>query len=123
MQSLEYVFNALTLKQTLTLSCSLGHVLSSSDHIREVHNSFSKSSPFSMDPSAFPEREKEDAYHFVAYLPINDILYELDGLRRFPIMHAPVEGDWLDTVRETIEQRIATYPAGSVSLIHDSSML
>ncbi|KGB74731.1 ubiquitin carboxyl-terminal hydrolase L5 [Cryptococcus deuterogattii 99/473] len=95
-------------------SLDLGHVLSSSDHIREVHNSFSKSSPFSMDPSAFPEREKEDAYHFVAYLPVNDILYELDGLRRSPIMHAPVEDDWLNTARETIEQRIATYPAGSL---------
>ncbi|OXG98332.1 ubiquitin carboxyl-terminal hydrolase L5, partial [Cryptococcus neoformans A1-35-8] len=72
------------------------------------------SSPFSMDPSAFPEREKEDAYHFVAYLPVNGILYELDGLRRSPLMHAPVEDDWLDTARETIENRIATYPPGSL---------
>ncbi|TYJ54308.1 hypothetical protein B9479_005067 [Cryptococcus floricola] len=92
----------------------LGHIVSSSDRIREVHNSFSKSSPFSMDPSAFPEREKEDAYHFVAYLPVNGILYELDGLRRSPLMHAPVEDDWLDTARETIEDRIATYPPGSL---------
>lgn len=70
-----------------------------------------------MDPSAFPDREKEDAYHFVTYLPIRDVLYELDGLRRMPVMHAPVEGDgWLDQARETIEARIAAYPAGSVSL-------
>ncbi|ODO03153.1 hypothetical protein I350_05998 [Cryptococcus amylolentus CBS 6273] len=102
-------------KPSLTLyDCSLGHIVSSSDQIREVHNSFSKSSPFSMDPSAFPEREKEDAYHFVAYLPVNGILYELDGLRRSPLMHAPVEDDWLDTARETIENRIATYPPGSL---------
>ena len=51
----------------------------------------------------------------MAYLPVNGILYELDGLRRNPIMHAAVEGDWLDQARETIEARIATYPAGSVS--------
>ncbi|WWD22144.1 hypothetical protein CI109_106633 [Kwoniella shandongensis] len=97
-------------------SQDLGHILSSSPHIREVHNSFSKSSPFALDPTAFPDREKEDAYHFVAYLPINGILYELDGLRRNPIMHAPVEeGDaWLDTARETIESRIGTYPPGSL---------
>lgn len=94
---------------------SLGHVLSSSDRIREVHNSFARSSPFSMDPSAFPEREKEDAYHFVAYLPVNGVLYELDGLRRTPVMHAAVEHDWLVQARETIEARIATYPPGSVS--------
>jgi ubiquitin carboxyl-terminal hydrolase L5 len=68
-----------------------------------------------MDPSAFPEREKEDAYHFVTYLPVHDVLYELDGLRRTPVMHAAVEGDWLETARETIEARIAAYPAGSVS--------
>lgn len=59
--------------------------------------------------------EKEDAYHFVAYLPVNGVLYELDGLRPNPIMHAAVEGDWLDVARETIEARIATYPPGSVS--------
>ncbi|WVR04462.1 hypothetical protein IAU60_001465 [Kwoniella sp. DSM 27419] len=99
-------------------SQDLGHLVSSSPSIREVHNSFSKSSPFSMDPSAFPDREKEDAYHFVAYLPVNGILYELDGLRRNPIMHAPVtegeNGEWLETARETIEQRIGTYPPGSL---------
>jgi ubiquitin carboxyl-terminal hydrolase L5 len=98
----------------LLLPHSLGHVVASSDRIREVHNSFSKTSPFSLDPSAIPEREKEDAYHFVAYLPVNGVLYELDGLRAAPIMHAAVEGDWLDQARETIEARIATYPPGSV---------
>ncbi|WOO79201.1 Ubiquitin carboxyl-terminal hydrolase isozyme L5 [Vanrija pseudolonga] len=95
-------------------SMDLGHVVASSDRIREVHNSFSKTSPFSLDPSLVPEREKEDAYHFVAYLPVNGVLYELDGLRAAPIMHAAVEGDWLDQARETIEARIATYPPGSV---------
>lgn len=94
---------------------SLGHTLSSHPLIRDVHNSFSKSSPFSMDPSAFPEREKEDPYHFVAYVPVNGILYELDGLRKSPLMHAGVDGDeWMDQARETIEARIATYPPGSV---------
>ncbi|WRT64982.1 uncharacterized protein IL334_001923 [Kwoniella shivajii] len=95
-------------------SSDIGYLVSSSPTIREVHNSFSKSSPFSMDPSAFPEREKEDAYHFIAYLPVNGILYELDGLRKNPIMHAPIEGDWLENARETIEGRIGTYPSGSL---------
>lgn len=94
---------------------SLGHVVASSDTIREVHNSFSKTSPFSVDPSAIPEREKDDAYHFVTYLPVHGVLYELDGLRSAPLMHAACDdGDWLDAARETIEARIATYPPGSV---------
>jgi ubiquitin carboxyl-terminal hydrolase L5 len=99
----------------LIILASLGHTLSSHPLIQEVHNSFSKSSPFSLDPSAYPEREKEDAYHFVTYLPKNGLLYELDGLRTGPIMHAAVEDDWLGVARETIEQRISTYPSGSVS--------
>ncbi|WVF70025.1 hypothetical protein IAT40_004811 [Kwoniella sp. CBS 6097] len=99
-------------------SQDLGHLISSSPNIREVHNSFSKSSPFSMDSNAFPEREKEDAYHFVTYLPVNGILYELDGLRRNPIMHAPVDdtvdGAWVEVARQTIDKRIRTYPSGSL---------
>lgn len=94
---------------------SLGHVLASSDEVREVHNSFSRSSPFSMDPSAFPEREKEDAYHFITYVPVNGTLYELDGLRRAPVRHGQCGARWTDMARETIEARIATYPPGSVS--------
>ncbi|BEJ12135.1 hypothetical protein CspHIS471_0205950 [Cutaneotrichosporon sp. HIS471] len=95
-------------------SMDLGHVVASSDTIREVHNSFSKASPFSLDPSAIPERDKDDAYHFVTYLPVNGVLYELDGLRSAPLMHAGCDDDWLDVARETIEARIATYPPGSV---------
>ena len=67
-----------------------------------------------MDPSMFSDREKEDAYHFVAYLPVNGVLYELDGLRSSPLMHAAVDDDWLEQARETIQARIETYPPGSV---------
>lgn len=101
----------------------MGHAIASHELIRETHNSFSKSSPFSMDPSAFPEREKEDPYHFVAYVPVGGMLYELDGLRQSPLMHAVVEEDWVDQAREVIEDRIQAYPPGSVSwsmLIADS---
>lgn len=98
-----------------TANSSLGHVVASSDQIREVHNSFSKTSPFSLDPSAVPDEAKEDAYHFITYLPVHGLLYELDGLQASPIMHAPVEGEnWLDAARETIQARIDTYPPGSV---------
>lgn len=93
-----------------------------------MHNSFSKTSPFSLDPSAVPDEAKEDAYHFITYLPCNGLLYELDGLQQSPIMHAPVDdsegggeaggdaagGGWLEAARETIQARIETYPPGSV---------
>jgi ubiquitin carboxyl-terminal hydrolase L5 len=54
-------------------------------------------------------------------LPVNGLLYELDGLREGPRMHAPVgdgEGQggeqWTEVAREVIEKRIAAYPDGSV---------
>jgi ubiquitin carboxyl-terminal hydrolase L5 len=101
-------------KQRPLLIASLGHTLASHPLIQEVHNSFSKSVPFTIDQISEPE-EKEDAYHFVAYLPVNGVLYELDGLRPSPIMHAAVEDEWLEQASGVINARIATYPPSSVS--------
>ena len=96
----------------------LGHTIAADDHIRETHNAFSRSTPFAVDPSAASSKEKEDAYHFIAYVPVNGLLYELDGLRGSPIMHAAVDGDsWIEVAKEAIEARIATYPPGAVSLL------
>lgn len=93
----------------------LGHTIAAEPHIRETHNAFSRSSPFAMDASADPSQEKEDAYHFIAYVPVHGLLYELDGLRGSPIMHAAVDGDaWIETAKEVIEARIATYPPGAL---------
>lgn len=46
------------------------------------------------EPYRFPERQRDgisvrtgEAFHFVSYVPINDRLYELDGLKPYPIDH------------------------------------
>lgn len=106
------------ISSTTSSFASLGHLIAQHPLLRETHNSFSKSTPFALDPSAADQREKEDAYHFVTYVPIHGALYELDGLRKTPVKHGLVpEGDaWVERAREVIESRIATYPAGSVSL-------
>ena len=31
------------------------------------------------------EREADEAFHFIAYVPVNGVLWELDGLRRQPV--------------------------------------
>ncbi|KAJ8293052.1 Ubiquitin carboxyl-terminal hydrolase isozyme L5 [Rhodotorula toruloides] len=93
-----------------------GWTISNSEKIREVHNSFARSDPFHLEENR-PQDEHEDAYHFIAYLPIGDKLYELDGLKPMPVSHGEIPGGrekWTDMAREILERRIATYPAGEV---------
>jgi hypothetical protein len=105
---------------------SLGHLITNSSLIRETHNSFTSSSPFSIAQNPLAQHKKQDAYHFVTYVPVLGQLWELDGLRNAPIKHGPVdegkgegEGEgWVKKAREVIEKRIATYPEGSVSVQH-----
>ncbi|KAJ7078840.1 ubiquitin carboxyl-terminal hydrolase [Mycena belliarum] len=93
-----------------------GMVITSADWLREAHNSLSPPSAISLDGLGLP-KTSEDAYHFVVYLPAMGSLYELDGLKEFPVRHGSYhesgEG-WLKKARETIEARIATYPPGAL---------
>ncbi|GAA5908154.1 hypothetical protein JCM5296_000519 [Sporobolomyces johnsonii] len=92
-----------------------GWTISNSEKIREVHNSFARSDPFHLEEHRSQD-ESEDAYHFIAYLPIDGKLYELDGLKRTPVSHGeiPSGGNWTDLAREVLERRIATHPPGEV---------
>jgi len=93
-----------------------GMVITSADWLREAHNYLTPPSAISLDGLGLP-KTSEDAYHFVVYLPIMGSLYELDGLKQFPVRHGSYEetGEgWVKKARETIEARIATYPAGAL---------
>ena len=48
-----------------------------------------------------------ETYHFVSYVPINDRLFELDGLKEFPIDHGPwgEQENWTDLFQRIISQR------------------
>ncbi|KAJ7188551.1 ubiquitin carboxyl-terminal hydrolase [Mycena filopes] len=93
-----------------------GLVITSADWLREAHNSLSPPSAISLDGLGLP-KTSEDAYHFVVYLPAMGCLYELDGLKEFPVKHGAYEESgegWVKKARETIEARIATYPTGAL---------
>lgn len=49
-----------------------------------------------------------ETYHFVSYVPIRDRLFELDGLKEFPIDHGPwgEEEEWTDLFQRVIKQRL-----------------
>lgn len=87
-----------------------GEALSNSERIRDVHNSFAKSSPFSMEDQR-TGGEEEDVYHFIAYTPINGTLYELDGLQPAPLSHGPCSFEEFPAkVIPVVQRRIARYP-------------
>ncbi|TQS31926.1 hypothetical protein Golomagni_07777, partial [Golovinomyces magnicellulatus] len=82
-----------------------GEALSNSDLIREVHNSFARSSPFA-DETQRQGGESEDVFHFIAYTPINGVLYELDGLQPSPISHGECDDESFPTkVVEVLQKR------------------
>jgi len=92
-----------------------GEALSNSELIREVHNSFAKSSPFVDETQK--EGEPDDAFHFIAYLPINGKLYELDGLQPAPISHgdcAAAPEAFAAKVMDVLQRRIARYDASEI---------
>lgn len=60
-----------------------GLSLSNMHEIRQVHNSFSRQNMFEFDNSM--AKKDDDVFHFVAYLPIDGRLYELDGLKEGPV--------------------------------------
>lgn len=91
-----------------------GEALSNSDKIREVHNSFAKSSPFSMEEQR-AAGEDDELYHFIAYTPIDGILYELDGLQDAPLSHGACSfEEFPEKVVPVLQARIARYPATEI---------
>ncbi|EMC96493.1 hypothetical protein BAUCODRAFT_131075 [Baudoinia panamericana UAMH 10762] len=90
-----------------------GEALSNSALIRDVHNSFARSSPFVSDDTRLAT-EEDDVYHFIAYTSINSTLYELDGLQPAPIRHGDAGACppeiFADAVVPVLQRRIARYP-------------
>lgn len=79
-----------------------------------MHNSFARSSPF-IDEAQRLATEDDDVYHFIAYTPINGVLYELDGLQPAPISHGACSFDeFPDKVIPVLQRRIQRYPANEI---------
>lgn len=84
-----------------------GLAISNSQEIQKIHNSFSRPEPFVMESR--PASSDDDVYHFVAYVPVDGNIYELDGLRTGPILIGESGSEWTDNVKSAIRERMERY--------------
>eukprot|EP00606_Chrysophyceae_sp_TOSAG23-5_P001280 GSChrysophyteH2.ASY1.ANO1.1497.1 assembled CDS len=89
---------------------SMGITIGNHDGIRSVHNSFSRPEPFVMDDEDKKRNKgkEQDVFHFVAYVPFEGVLYEVDGLKPGPIHLGEIGTGqaWWDVARPAIEARM-----------------
>jgi ubiquitin carboxyl-terminal hydrolase L5 len=91
-----------------------GECLSNSELIRTTHNSFARSSPF-VDETQRAATDDDDLYHFIAYTPIHNTLYELDGLNPAPISHGACSAaEFAAKVVPVLQRRMARYPLSEI---------
>nr|XP_033782235.1 ubiquitin carboxyl-terminal hydrolase BAP1 isoform X2 [Geotrypetes seraphini] len=95
---------------------SKGYAIGNAPELAKAHNSHARP-----EPRHLPEKQNGisavrtmEAFHFVSYVPIKGRLFELDGLKVYPIDHGPWAEDeeWTDKARRVIMERIGLATAG-----------
>ncbi|CUG87446.1 ubiquitin carboxy-terminal hydrolase, putative [Bodo saltans] len=87
-----------------------GEQIGQSDKIREVHNSFTRSTVFSFEDVA--AKDDDDVYHFVSFIFKHGAIWELDGLQPAPILCTnATDDDWRDKMITSVQSRIAEISA------------
>ena len=99
----------------------IGETISNSDLIRSVHNSFLTPSLLSIDRKDQNNVDEKDdgLFHFVGYTFRNGQIYELDGLKQYPITHGnagecKTQDDFIDKIPGIIQERIAKYDSNEL---------
>ncbi|KAM0307136.1 hypothetical protein ACHAO8_010594 [Botrytis cinerea] len=107
-----------------------GQKLSQNECIRNIHNSFARRMDIlnadlalSNEVSAWKKKRKtkrksersksksdvESGFHFIAFVPVEGVVWRLDGLERQPVNLGPCNDDWISVARTSIYQQIVKY--------------
>ena len=91
-----------------------GISIAGSEDLRKAHNSFARQDVFLQDDQDSSPKDKGEAFHFVAYVPKNGSVYELDGLLPGPIHVGEIAdaaggdlNEWLPVGIAAIRERMA----------------
>ena len=106
-----------TLTELRTFSADLpydmrGLAIENSEAIRTAHNSFARPEPFISEEKL--ATKDDDVFHFIAYVPVNGQVYELDGLKPGPIDVGSIGDDWIAVARSALQARIERYAASEI---------
>ncbi|KAI1135455.1 cysteine proteinase [Hypoxylon sp. FL0543] len=105
-----------------------GHILDGNDFIRSVHNSVARRIDLIAEDLALDNKHEESMkkrksqkkssrssrkkanremnYHYIAYVPVNGQVWELDGLQTKPLSLGPISNSWIDTASTAIQTRM-----------------
>ncbi|KAI8965536.1 cysteine proteinase [Daldinia sp. FL1419] len=106
-----------------------GYSLDKNDFIRSVHNSVARridllSEDLSLDnkyeetmqarkrktkkkpANTSSQFRAETNYHYIAYVPVNGQVWELDGFQAKPLCLGPISDSWIDTASIAIQERM-----------------
>lgn len=89
-----------------------GEAIGASAELQQAHNAFARKEDAFLSMGrrvpASSSSGQEDIFHFVAYIPFGDKVYELDGLQNGPICIGTLEENqkWYSVARTAIQQRM-----------------
>lgn len=93
-----------------------GMAIGNCEKIKQVHNSFSKPESIYMMDMKKDQMPSEDPFHFISLIPIDNHVYEFDGLEEGPIDHGSIDNngkdddsDWLEHAMRIIQNKISLF--------------